>query len=43
MPGIQRGILVEIVDPAPVDLGIPGGMADVTYHPMTAKEWVGVG
>jgi NAD-dependent deacetylase len=40
---LQRGIPVEIVDPAPVDLGIPDGMADVTYHRMTAKEWVGVG
>jgi len=38
---IQRGIPVEIVDPEPVDLGIPDGMADVTYHRMTAKEWVG--
>jgi hypothetical protein len=32
---------VEIVDPAPVDLGIPDGMADITYHAMTANEWVG--
>ena len=38
---IQRGIPVEIVDPEPVDLGIPDGMADVTYHRMTAREWVG--
>lgn len=38
---IQRGIPVEIVDPQPVDLGIPDGMADITYHRMTAKEWVG--
>ena len=38
---IQRGIPVEIVDPEPVDLGIPGGMADVTYHRMPAREWVG--
>ena len=38
---LQRGIPVEIVDPAPVDLGIPYGMADITYHAMTAKEWVG--
>ena len=38
---IQRGIPVEIVDPEPVDLGIPDGMADVTYHAMTAREWVG--
>ena len=38
---LQRGITVEIVDPAPVDLGIPEGMADITYHAMTAKEWVG--
>lgn len=37
---ITRGIPVEIVDPAPVDLGIPDGMADVTYHRMTAKAWV---
>jgi len=38
---IQRGIPVEIVDPQPVDLGIPDGMADITYHRMTAQEWVG--
>jgi NAD-dependent deacetylase len=38
---IQRGIPVEIVDPEPVDLGIPDGMADITYHRMTAQEWVG--
>jgi len=38
---LQRGIPVEIVDPKPVDLGIPDGMADITYHAMTAKEWVG--
>ena len=38
---ISRGIPVEIVDPAPVDLGIPDGMADITCHCMTAKEWVG--
>ena len=42
MPKIQRGIPVEIVDPKPVDLGIPDGMADITYHAMTAKEWVGM-
>jgi len=40
---LTRGIPVEIVDPAPVDLGIPEGMADITYHRMTAKEWVGKG
>jgi NAD-dependent deacetylase len=39
---ISRGIPVEIVDPAPVDLGIPEGMADITCHRMTAKEWAGV-
>jgi NAD-dependent deacetylase len=38
---IQRGIPVEIVDPEPVDLGIPDGTADITYHRMTAREWVG--
>ena len=38
---IQRGIPVEIVDPQPVDLGIPDGTADVTWHRMTAREWVG--
>ena len=38
---IQRGIAVEIVDPEPVDPGIHDAMADVTYHRMTAKEWVG--
>jgi NAD-dependent deacetylase len=38
---IQRGIPVEIVDPEPVDLGIPDGIADITYHAMTAREWVG--
>ena len=38
---IQRGIPVEIVDPAPIDLGIPERMADITYHRMTAKEWMG--
>jgi len=43
IPGTKRGIPVEIVDPAPVDLGIPDGMAVVTYHRMTAAEWVGVG
>ena len=37
---IMRGIPVEIVDPNPVDLGIPEGMADVSYLTMTAKEWV---
>ena len=37
---LQRGIPVEIVDPQPVDLGIPEGMADVTYHAMTAQEWL---
>ena len=37
---IMRGIPVEIVDPRPVDLGIPEGMADVSYMAMTAKEWV---
>ena len=37
---LQRGIPVEIVDPKPVDLGIRDGMADITYHAMTAKEWV---
>ena len=38
---IARGVPVEIVDPQPVDLGIPPEMADITYHRMTAKEWVG--
>ena len=38
---LQRGVPVEIVDPEPMDLGIPDGMADVTYHAMTAAEWVG--
>ena len=37
---LTRGIPVEIVDPQPVDLGIPEGMADVTYHAMTAQEWL---
>jgi NAD-dependent deacetylase len=37
---LQRGIPVEIVDPQPVDLGIPEGIADVTYHAMTAQEWL---
>jgi len=37
---ITRGIPVEIVDPRPVDLGIPEGMADVSYLAMTAKQWV---
>ena len=40
---IQRGIPVEIVDPEPVELGIPDGMADITYHRMTAREWMGQG
>lgn len=40
---IHRGIPVEIVDPAPIDLGIPDGMADITYHQMTAKEWIAMG
>ena len=38
---IARGVPVEIVDPQPIDLGIPPEMADITYHRMTAKEWVG--
>jgi NAD-dependent deacetylase len=38
---IQRGVPVEIVDPQPVDLGIPDGMADITYRRMTAQQWVG--
>jgi len=45
---LMRQIPVEIVDPAPVDaaaaLGIPAGMAEgemrITYHAMTAAEWV---
>ena len=37
---ITRGIPIEIVDPRPVDLGIPEGVADVSYLAMTAKEWV---
>ena len=40
---IQRGIPVEIVDPEPVELGMPDGMADITYHRMTAREWMGQG
>ena len=39
---LQRRIPVEIVDPKPVDLGIPDDMADITYHAMTAKEWIEV-
>ena len=39
---LQRSIPVEIVDPKPVDLGIPDDMADITYHAMTAKEWIEV-
>ena len=39
---LQRSIPVEIVDPKPVDLGIPNDMADITYHAMTAKEWIEV-
>ena len=38
---IARGVPVEIVDPQPIDLGIPPEMADITYHRMTAREWVG--
>ena len=41
---VQRGIPVEIVDPEPIDLaasfGIPAGMADISYHAMTAEAWV---
>ena len=37
---ITRGIPIEIVDPRPVDLGIPEAVADVSYLAMTAKEWV---
>ena len=41
---VQRGIAIEIVDPAPIDLeasfGIPAGMAEITYSRMTAQEWV---
>ena len=39
---LQRSIPVEIVDPKPVDLGIPDDMADITYHAMTAKKWIEV-
>ena len=38
---IQRGIPVEIVDPEPVDLGIHEDMAEITYHRVTAQDWVG--
>jgi NAD-dependent deacetylase len=38
---IQHGVPVEIVDPQPVDLGIPDGMADITYRRMTAQQWLG--
>ena len=41
MAGTQPSFPVEIVDLAPKDLGIPDGMADITYHAMTAAEWVG--
>ena len=37
---INQGIPVEIVDPSPVDLGIPADTADVTYYKMTAKKWI---
>ena len=37
---INQGIPVEIVDPSPVDLGIPEDMVDVTYYQMTAKKWI---
>ena len=41
---VQRGIPVEIVDPEPIDLaasfGIPAGMAEISYHAMTAEAWV---
>jgi len=44
---VQRGIAIELVDPAPIDLeasfGIPTGMADITYHRMSAQEWVKTG
>jgi NAD-dependent deacetylase len=44
---VQRGIAIELVDPAPIDLeasfGIPAGMADITYHRMPAQEWVKTG
>ena len=39
---LQHSIPVEIVDPKPVDLRIPEDMADITYHAMTAKEWIEV-
>ena len=43
---VQRGIPVETVDPEPIDLaasfGIPAGMADISYHRMTARAWVAV-
>ena len=37
---IARSVPVEIVD-LTIDLGIPPEMADITWHRMTAKEWVG--
>ncbi len=38
---VSRGIPVEIVDPEPIDLGIPEGAADIIYHRMTAGEYIG--
>ena len=41
---LQNRVPITIVDPEPVDIetmfGIPGGMADITYCPMTAEAWV---
>lgn len=41
---LQRRIPISVVDPEPVDIdalfGIPDGAADITYHAMTAQDWV---
>ena len=41
---LQNRVPITIVDPEPVDIeamfGIPEGMADITYCPMTAEAWV---
>lgn len=41
---LQRRLPIVVVDPDPVDIaatfGIPPGMADITYHAMTAQDWI---
>jgi hypothetical protein len=34
--GLQNGARIEIVDPEPVDLGVPS----IRYHSLTAEEYI---